>query len=100
MSKVRSKITLTNRRGVCPICGEEHLVYMATDVSDSWMGTDWKCNNCQAEGRECFKIEFDTQDQINFKKDDGQNYYIDDLKNYGIDTDDEDDVEDDIPQLD
>lgn len=98
-ARLTQKITLTNRVGVCPICASTNLDFGYNDISDEWMCSEWKCPECKATGRQCYKIQFDTHDEIFFEKvPGGTQYYISDLKHYGVDADDEQDVDDDIPE--
>ena len=46
--------------GVCPNCRHENLSYCSGEVEDGYYIYKWNCEECGSQGRELYRLEFDS----------------------------------------
>ena len=68
---------VSNKCGVCPVCGKYILNWGNSDISDNYIGYEYVCDNCGAEGTEYYKLVFDGHEVYNKK-----NYEYDNVNDY------------------
>lgn len=68
---------ISNKCGICPVCGKHNLSWGDSDINDSYIGYEYTCDNCGAQGTEYYRLVFDGHGVYN-----EENHEYDDVNDY------------------
>lgn len=58
---------LRNAQGVCPVCGKNTLDYGDMEERGNALYYNWHCLNCNNDGEEWYRLEFDGHEVLDEK---------------------------------
>lgn len=60
---------MKQEQGRCPICGSDMLDYDSIEVEGESVMYPWSCENCGAEGKEVYELNFVGHEDVQRKED-------------------------------
>ena len=63
--EMKEKKFKKNAKGVCPMCGSYNLNWGDSDINDNYLGYEYECEDCGAQGQEWYRLVFDGHEIYN-----------------------------------